>query len=142
MLYYENFDLDNVVTPVRARELQCLLEESGYDENKTKKLVKNFKTGFSLGYVGPQNIQITAPNLKFRGVGNKIILWNKVLKEVKLLRFAGPFAEIPYDNYIQSPIGLVPKDNGKDCHLIFHLSYPRGKGTSVNANTDPQLCSA
>ena len=55
-------------------------------------------------------IKQNAPNLKFQGVGNKVILWNKIMKEVKLKRFTGPFERIPFENYIQSPIGLVPKD--------------------------------
>ena len=64
------------------------------------------------------------------------------MKEVKLKRYAGPFSEIPFDSYIQSPIGLVPKDNGKDTRLIFHLSYPQNaKKKSVNANTPKELCS-
>ena len=63
------------------------------------------------------------------------------MKEVKLKRYAGPFKEIPFDNFIQSPIGLVPKDNGKDCRLIFHLSYPRGTLKLLNAKTPPELCS-
>ena len=63
------------------------------------------------------------------------------MKEVKLKRYAGPFESPPFEHYIQSPIGLVPKDNGKDVHLIFHLSYPRKGGQSVNANTDKDLCS-
>ena len=29
----------------------------------------------------------------------------------------------------------------KDTRLIFHLSYPRGRGLSVNENTDRSLCS-
>ena len=48
------------------------------------------------------------------------------MKEVKEGRYAGPFESIPFDSYIQSPIGLVPKDGGKDTRLIFHLSYIRG----------------
>ena len=47
---------------------------------------------------------MTAPNLKLT-VGNETILWNKVMKEVKAKRYAGPFTE----DFIQSPIGLVPK---------------------------------
>ena len=48
--------------------------------------------------------------------------------------------KIPFeDGYIQSPIGLVPKDDGKDVRLIFHLSHPQGAGTSVNANTPKEL---
>ena len=74
----------------------------------------------------------------------KISLWNKVMKEVGLKQFAGPYQTPPFDTYIQSPISLVPKDNGKDSRLIFHLSYPRVKGSgaqrSVNANTLKHLC--
>ena len=71
------------------------------------------------------------------------MLWNKVMKEVKAKRYAGPFTKIPFDHYIQSPIGLVPKDGGKDMRLIFHLSHPRNKskGFSVNACMPKELCS-
>ena len=34
----------------------------------------------------------------------------------------------------------MPKDNGKSTRLIFHLSYPRGTGKYVNANTDENEC--
>ena len=48
----------------------------------------------------------------------------------------------PFEHFIQSPIGLVPKDNGKDHRLIFHLSYPQKKEEqlSVNGNMPPELC--
>ena len=47
------------------------------------------------------------------------------MKEVELGRYAGPFNFIPYTEYIQSPIGLVPKAGNKT-RLIFHLSYDFG----------------
>ena len=78
-----------------------------------------------------------SPNLKLR-VGSQISLWNKIMKEVKLKRYAGPFKEPPFSEFIQSPVGLVPKD-GNDTRLIFHLSYPRG-GNSVNSLTPKELC--
>ena len=65
------------------------------------------------------------------------------MKEVKLQRYAGPFTKIPYEFYIQSPIGLVAKDGGKATRLIFHLSYPRLPGEeqkSINANTPKDKC--
>ena len=106
--------------------------------------MNGFREGFSLGYRGPTNVKIKSPNLKLR-VGDHIELWNKVMKEVKERRYVGPFLEkdIPFDTYIQSPIGLVPKDGGKSTRLIFHLSYPKIKtgSTSVNANTPRHLCS-
>ena len=63
------------------------------------------------------------------------------MKEVKLGRVAGPFDSIPYDTYMQSPIGLVPKAGGKT-RLIFHLSYqfkqePSG---SLNMHTPREFC--
>ena len=105
--------------------------DSGYDAQKTADIVQGFREGFDIGYKGPEDVKLNSPNLKFQQVGNEVILWNKVMKEVKLNRFAGPYKSVPFENYIQSPIGLVPKDDGKDCRLIFHLSYPRGTAQSL-----------
>ena len=44
-----------------------------------------------------------------------------------------------FEYYIQSPIGLVPKDKGKKTRLIFHLSYPRS-GASVNSEIPKEHC--
>ena len=74
---------------------------------------------------------LNARNLKLN-VGSKTELWNKVMKEVKEKRYAGPYHKIPFEYYIQSPIGLVPKDHGKSTRLIFHLSYPRLSGHRSN----------
>ena len=92
-------------------DYQCLHElliESEYDLEETEFLIDGFQHGLSIGYEGNPHVKLTAPNMKFR-VGNKVLLWNKVMKEVKLKRFAGPFTKIPFnEGYIQSPIGLVP----------------------------------
>ena len=79
-----------------------------------------------------------APNLKL-SVSSPTELWNKVIKEVHKGRYAGPFETVPFEFFIQSPIGLVPKDGGKDTRLIFHLSYPRS-GHSVNSDTPQDRC--
>ena len=128
------------MTPVDADKLQSYLVNTNYDKKETKFLIKGFKHGFDLGYRGPEKIQQKSKNLKFT-IGDKNELWNKVMKEVKDKRYAGPFRDIPFDNYIQSPIGLVPKDGGKKTRLIFHLSHPRdeSRGTSVNASTPKEL---
>ena len=116
-----------------------MLVQSKYDNTKTKFLVQGFREGFSLGYQGSDTVKLTAPNLKLT-IGTEVDLWNKIMKEVGAGRYAGPFKEIPYQHYIQSPIGLVPKDNGTQTRLIFHLSYPRGRNLSVNDNTPEHLC--
>ena len=76
------------------------------------------------------------------GVGDKVDLWNKIMKEVEAKRVAGPFDEIPFENYIQSPVGLVPKAGNKT-RMIFHLSYIFGvdeEDVSVNQATLREDC--
>ena len=97
-------------------------------------------TDLILAIGGPENIQQTARNLPLRGLGTKTTLWNKVMEEVEKKSYAGPFKEIPFVNFLQSPIGLVPKDGGKDVRLIFHLSYPRNSEKSLNANAPKDKC--
>ena len=121
---------------MRADVLEDLLNQAGYPRAKTQFLISGFKEGFSIGYNGPQQVKQTAPYLKLN-VGSKVELWNKVMKEVKLKRYAGPFKNIPFENY--SPIGLVPKDDRTKTPLIFHLSYPQNSNTSVNVNTPAHL---
>ena len=55
----------------------------------------------------------------------------------------GPFETIPFDNHIQSPVGLVPKAGGKT-RLIFHLSFNFSddpSGISLNKGTPKEKCS-
>ena len=75
ILYYENFDLVNLITPINAEAFQQLLTESKYDEEKTKFVIDGFKNGFDLGYRAKYNakVKITSPNLKIR-VGDEINL--------------------------------------------------------------------
>ena len=94
ILYFENFDLTTIVTPVKVDVLEKLLIQSNYCPHKTKFLVKGFTSGFSSGYKGDTKVQRMVPNLKFR-IGNELVLWNKVMKEVKEGRYAGPFKEPP-----------------------------------------------
>ena len=58
--------------------------------------------------------------------------------EVKLKRFAGPFDHIPFDRYVQSPVGLMGKQEPGQIHLIFYLSFP--KNTSINSFIPREKC--
>ena len=138
--WFENYDIQNIKTPVDADKLDQLLQEANYNSAKRQYLVEGFRKGFSLHFGGNDRVKRYAPNLKLR-VGSKLELWNKVMKEVVAGRYAGPFEEVPYEFFIQSPIGLVPKDQGRKTRLIFHLSYPRTDDTSVNAGIPREKCS-
>ena len=146
-IYHFNDDLSNIVTPVNADLLVQLLRESNYDPQEIDFLHKGFTEGFSIGYEGPMLRQSQSSNIPF-SIGNKTILWNKLMKEVELGRVAGPFNSIPFKSYIQSPIGLVPKSGSDQCRLIFHLSYDfqkenknNGEFKSVNYHTPKEKCS-
>ena len=121
-MYFENYDLSSVVTPINIDRLRNLLVETGYNVQKRDFSIQGFTAGFNLGYEGPCDRQDTSNNLPFHGVGNSTELWNKVMKEIQMKRYASPFKKIPYDAYMQSPIGLVPKGDHQT-RLIFHLSY-------------------
>ena len=134
-----NENLDDIVTPVKAEISKKLLVDAKYEQDKIDYLYEGFKKGFSLKYQGKlRNVRRETPNLKLRG-GSHMELWNKVMKEVQLGRFAGPFTQPPFQYYVQSPIGLVPKDKGLKTRLIFHLSYPRD-GDSVNSGIPKEEC--
>ena len=90
--------------------MEEIFKEVNYDRDKSKFIIEGFRQGFDIGYEGPTMRQSTAHNIPFTpGVGDKYELWDKIMKEVELKRFAGPFDKIPFKNYIQSPVGLVLK---------------------------------
>ena len=107
-------------------------------------LIQGFRQGFSIGYQGLINRQSKSNNIPFtKGVGDRQDMWQKIMAEVDASHVAGPFREIPFMNYIQSPIGLIPKHGGKT-RLIFHLSYnftQDPNDASLNHFTPRQMCS-
>ena len=120
------------------------MKNSDYDPDEIRFLEKGFSEGFDIRYRGPIERQSTAKNLPLK-VGSKTELWNKIIKEVKAKRVAGPYDSVPFENFIQSPIGLVPKSgNTGQTRLIFHLSYDFGENDeekSLNYHTDRDQCS-
>ena len=68
--YFENFNLENIVTPVDVKKFGELLQQLGYDSMKTAHLVEGFMNGFEIGYEGPTEVQIEAENLKLNGLGD------------------------------------------------------------------------
>ena len=141
-----NFDLEGIITPVNPDILEQLLVTSNYDSQEMNFLVNGFRHGFDIGYKGPHNRKDMADNIPLQ-VGSKEELWSKIMKEVKAKRFAGPFRKPPFKNFVQSPIGLVPKSGGKT-RLIFHLSYDfpetdenGNEHKCINFYTPKELCS-
>ena len=116
-----NSDLDSITTPLNIAAFKNMLFETNYDAEETSFLVDGFTNGFDISYQGPLICQSCSENIPL-SVGTHQDLWNKIMKEVKAGRVTGPFDTILFDNYIQSPVGLVPKAGGKT-RMIFHLSH-------------------
>ena len=119
----------------------ALLKETDYDEGEINFLRNRFLHGFDIGYEGPIHRQSMSKNIPLK-VGSATELWNKLIKEVKHKRVAEPFDKVPYKNFIQSPIGLVPKaGNSGKTRLIFHLSYDfKQDNKSLNHYTPKEKC--
>ena len=131
--------MENIVTPIKVDRYAELLKVSGFDPDKAKYLVDGFTNGFDIGYRGPEIRQNYSENIPLH-IGTKTEMWNKMMKEVKMKRYAGPYEHIPFDNFIQSPIGLVPKA-GNQTRLIFHLSFNFSEDQkSVNHHTPKEFC--
>ena len=137
-----NDDLENVVTPVDVKLLKQLLSEARYDKAETEYLVAGFSQGFDLEYEGPMEWKDMSRNIPLDPeVGSPQDLWDKMIKEVKLGRFAGPFETVLFEFFVQSPVGLVPKA-GNQSRLIFHLSYDfKDSYKSINHYIPANKCS-
>ena len=100
----------------------------GYNLNKRGYLLNGFINGFSINsFKQPSN---AIPQNLVSARQHPEIVAEKIEKEVKLGRIAGPFVKPPFSKFTISPIGLQPKRNPGEFRLIHHLSYP--KGSSVN----------
>ena len=144
VLQYSNYEWDKIITPIKVEEFHKLLKETGYQQQKIQFLCDGFTRGFDLGYRGSMERNNLSENIPLK-VGSKLELWNKVMEEVRLKHYTGPYKleNLPVKHFIQFPIGLVPKANGKT-RLIFHLSYDFGveeHDRSVNHHTPDHLCS-
>ena len=94
---YVCHEVDDIVTPINYKILEDLLQSTSFEQEKISKLVDGFRDGFDLGYEGPIDRIDKSDNIPFT-VGNEFEMWDKIMKEVELKRYAGPFTEnqIPY----------------------------------------------
>lgn len=122
---FNNFP-NQVNTPIKSNILMQELKNYP-DPLFANNLIKSFKFGFDIGYVGP-SVHHISKNLK-SAAGNETAVSNCILKELKQKRVAGPFQKPPLQPFRTSPIGIVPKKNG-DFRMITDLSQPFGH--SVN----------
>lgn len=116
----------NQPSKVSAERLEYWLD--GYDPDMSNELVSGFRTGFRVHFQGTPK-QIVSKNLP-TALSNPSIVATAIDNLLQQDKVAGPFDSIPLNNFISSPLGLVPKHTPGEWRLIHHLSHP--KGQSVN----------
>ena len=119
--------VSNPVTPVRIDRLTSVLRD--YDPFLKNFLIQGFSYGFHIHYSNLRS-SFESPNLlSAKDLPN--IVTDKLHKEIEAGRVAGPFSAPPFDNFVVSPLGIVPKKAPNEFRLIQHLSYPHEN--SVNS---------
>ena len=114
----------NLPTPVKTNQLKHELE--GYEA--AKYLLDGFTDGFRLGCLVPPKANI-AKNHK-SVYDHPEVIKKHITKGIALGRIAGPFTKPPFENFISSPLGIVPKSEPGKYRIIHDLLYP--KNASVN----------
>ncbi|XP_033106175.1 uncharacterized protein LOC117108307 [Anneissia japonica] len=113
-------------TLVNSYRLNEYLE--GYNPQRRNELVKGFRFGFNLGCTlrpPPGVSQNHKSTREYPGVIPKYIA-----KGLERCRIACPFPTPPFDSFVVSPLGVIPKSSPGAFRVIHDMSFPRG--SSVN----------
>ena len=127
---------DRNLSDIRVHKLMKYL--AGYDVNRKRFLFLGLTNGFKLHYRGPLISRVVQNH---KSLSEKAeIFKDKIAKELQKGFTAGPFTEPPFDPFITSPVGLVPKKESGKHRLILDLSYPKGELLSVNSFIPREFC--
>ena len=96
-----------------------------------KYITQGLSKGFTIGcFKNQSRLNLSITNLRSAFELPEVID-KKLKKELNLGRIIGPFETIPIDdNFIISPLGVIPKKVPGEYRMIQHLSYPYG--SSIN----------
>lgn len=120
--------ISSLPTPVKANKLNDHL--LGYDDNLRKYLIKGFTSGFSLGCTTTPPASLSKNHSS--AINHPQIIQAHIQNSLKLDRISGPFPNPPFDPFVSSPLGVIPKSEPGKFRIIHDLSYP--KSNSVNTH--------
>ena len=92
------------------------------DSKKVAYVIQGLKKGFSLEYTG--QFKFCAPENLLTAKLDPQLIRDQLNKEIQLGRMLGPFKDPLLPDLMCSPVGLVPKKDTDEMHMIMHLSYP------------------
>ena len=91
-------------------------------------LVNGFQYGFSIGCDNTPSVPLSKNHSS--AVNHSEVINSHIQKSLELNHIAGPFPHPPFDPFISSPLGVIPKSEPGQFRIIHDLSYP--KDNSVN----------
>ena len=86
-------------------------------------MIDGFSFGFRVEFVGTSQLRL-ASNLR-SAKDQPEILAAKLEKEWSAGRVVGPFSRPPFDNFISSPLGVVPKKTPRAISYYTPFVIPR-----------------
>ena len=92
-------------------------------------MLQGFQNGFRIPFSGPYPPH-TTKNLQ-SAFQHPEAISEKLSKEISKGRIAGPYNSPPFEQFVVSPLGVVPKKTPGQFRMIHHESYPPGQ--SVNS---------
>ena len=95
-------------------------------------LISGFQYGFNIPHDGPLP-QSSNKNLQ-SATEHQAAVEECIETEISQSRISGPHTKPPFQPFVVSPIGVVPKKTPNKFRLIHHLSYPLG--SSINSGID------
>ncbi|XP_061170464.1 uncharacterized protein LOC133179795 isoform X1 [Saccostrea echinata] len=114
-------------TPVQAHLLKHYLQ--GYDPFLSHYLVQGFTSGFSLGCSAYPKPRLCRNHSSTTQHADYVL--DKLQNEIDLGKIAGPYPSRPFQNFVWSPLGVVPKSTQGKYRLLHDLSFP--SADSVNS---------
>ena len=84
-------------------------------------LVKGFQYGFSIGCDTTPSVPLSKNHST--ALHHSEVINLHIQKSLELNRIAGPFPHPPFDQFISSPLGVVPKSEPGQFKIIHDLSY-------------------
>ena len=104
----------NPVTPLRIDRLTSVLGD--YDPFLKNVLIQGFSYGFHIHYSNLRS-SFESPNL-LSAHDQPNIVTDELHNEIEARRVADPFSAPPFDNFVVSPLGIVPKKAPNEFRLI------------------------
>ena len=116
----------NLPTPVIVGNTQLMLSDSRYDYELSQDLVEGFSYGFRIPFCGPVD-HAYHPRNHPSVLNNSMYMYvqQMIASEYALGRVAGPFICPPFDNFMVSPLGLVPKKEADAFRIIHICRFPK-----------------